>query len=70
MIERFAGGFEEGELPAGGHDVLAARVADEDGIILFEEDALEFVDAGGIGAVVGQVARIPRDEIYFGAKAG
>ena len=63
-------GFEKSKLAARGHDVLAARIANEDPVVFLEKNALKIFDADGIGTVVGQVAGIPGDQVYFGAKAG
>ena len=60
------GGVHEGELAAGGHDIAAARIADEVGDVALEEDLAEGVDALGSGFLKRKLTGIPGDQIYLG----
>src|SRR5208282_5486784 len=60
--------FEQRELAASGHHVLPTRIANENPHALVSKDSPELFHARRVRLFVWQLARIPRNQVHFGAQ--
>src|SRR5579875_1910098 len=61
--------FREGQLAAGSHYVLSARLADERQNAFIHQNLLKFPNAPRLRPLEWQRARIPWNEVYFGSNS-